>query len=141
MLVEDAINKGAKLVRGFKINGLYFEPTLLDYVNNEMLIAKEEIFGPVIPVVRAKDFDEAIKIANDVKYGLDACIFTENIKKALKAAKLVKCGAFYINMAPKHGQGLFPFGGVDKSGLGREGIIYSMLEMGVLKSVSIRIEQ
>ncbi len=140
MLVEDAINKGAKLVRGFKINGLYFEPTLLDYVTNEMLIAKEEIFGPVIPVIRVKNFDEAIEIANDVKYGLDACIFTNNIKKALKSAKLVKCGAFYVNMAPKHGQGLFPFGGVDKSGLGREGIIYSMLEMGVLKSVSMRVE-
>ena len=140
MLVEDAINKGAKLVKGFKIKGLYFEPTLLDHVKRDMLIAREETFGPVIPIIRVSGFEEAIELANDVEYGLDACIFTENIKKALKAAMLVRCGAFYINTSPKHGHGLFPFGGVGKSGLGREGIKYSILEMGVLKSVSIRID-
>jgi len=128
-LVNDAINKGAKILLGGKRNGLYFEPTVLDFVNKEMRIAWEETFGPVVTVIRVNDYEEAIRIANESNYGLDSCIFTNDIDKALDASQRIECGSVHINSHPTHGVGAFPFGGDKDSGLGREGIKYSIEEM------------
>jgi acyl-CoA reductase-like NAD-dependent aldehyde dehydrogenase len=128
-LVKDAIKKGARLLFGGKRDGLFYYPTVLDRVTTDMKIAWEETFGPVITIIRVKDIDEAMSIANESEYALDACVFTQDIDKALEIAKELEAGSVTINGAPSHGVGIFPFGGDKSSGMGREGINYSMEEM------------
>jgi len=129
-LVNDAIGKGAKLLYGGKKYALgYYEPTVLDYVNGNMRIAWEETFGPVVTIIRVKDYEEAIRLANESEYALDACIFTRDIDKAFDAAQRIEAGSVHINAHPTHGLGIFPFGGDESSGMGREGIKYSIEDM------------
>jgi acyl-CoA reductase-like NAD-dependent aldehyde dehydrogenase len=129
-LVNDAVSKGAKLLCGGKKYALgYYEPTVLDYVNRNMRIAWEETFGPVVTIIRVNNYEEAIKLANESEYGLDACIFTKNIDKAFDAAQRIEAGSVHINAHPTHGLGIFPFGGDESSGMGREGIKYSIEDM------------
>ncbi len=128
-LVKDAIEKGAKLLYGGEKRGLYYYPTVLDHVTTKMKIAWEETFGPVVTIIHVKDYEEAIRIANQSRYGLDACIFTKDIDKALDAGLRLEDGTVSINASPSHGLGLFPFGGDKDSGIGREGIHHSLIEM------------
>lgn len=128
-LVRDALEKGAKLLYGGKKKGLCYYPTVLDNVTTKMKIAWEETFGPVVTIIRVGDYEEAIKIANQSKYGLDACIFTKDVDKALDAGLRLEDGTVSINCSPSHGLGLFPFGGDKDSGIGREGIRHSLMEM------------
>jgi glyceraldehyde-3-phosphate dehydrogenase (NADP+) len=129
-LVDDAKAKGAKvLLGGKKKAGLYFEATVLDKVTTDMRIAWEETFGPVVTLIRVKDMEEAISIANESDYGLDACVFTQDVDKALSAAMRLEDGTVQINSAPAHGLGNFPFGGDKDSGMDREGIKVSVEEM------------
>ena len=129
-LVNDAVGKGAKLLYGGKRHEHgYYEPTVLDNITGEMRIAWEETFGPVVTIIRVKDYEEAIKIANESEYGLDACIFTKDIDKAIDAGHRLECGSVHINAHPTHGVGLFPFGGDESSGMGRQGIKLSAEEM------------
>jgi glyceraldehyde-3-phosphate dehydrogenase (NADP+) len=129
-LVNDAVKKGAKLLCGGKKHDLgYYEPTVLDNVTEEMRIAWEETFGPVVTIMRVKDYEEAIKISNKSQYGLDSCIFTKDINKAMDAGKRIEAGSVHINGLPKHGIGLFTFGGDKDSGIGRQGIRHSIDEM------------
>jgi len=139
-LVEDAVSKGAKLIRGGKYHGCYYEPTLLDQVPLEAKIAWEETFGPVITVIRVRGEDEAIEIANKPRYGLDSCVFTNSFYRMWKVAKKLRVGSVTINDLPRHGVGYFPFGGLKDSGIGREGVGYSIDEMTVLKTISFNLE-
>ncbi len=134
-LVEDAKNKGAKLILGGKRKGLYYTPTVLDRVTTKMRIAWEETFGPVVTIIRVKDMNEAVKVANQSKYGLDASIFTEDVDRAIEIAKKLEDGSVTVNGAPSHGVGIFPFGGDKDSGIGREGIGYSIDEMTKLHTM------
>jgi glyceraldehyde-3-phosphate dehydrogenase [NAD(P)+] len=134
-LVTDAISKGARLLIGGKHNGNYYAPTLLDQVPFTARIMWEETFGPVIPVGRVRDVDEAIELANKSKFGLDSCVFTNDINLARKVAKRLEEGEVTINAAPRHGVGYYPFGGNKDSGMGREGIGYSVEEMTRLKTI------
>lgn len=128
-LVDDARKKGARLLTGGRVNGLCFEPTVLDNVNKKMKITWEETFGPVVTIMRIKNYEEGIKIANMSNYGLDACIFTRDLNRAFDAALRLEDGSVHINVHPTHGVGVFPFGGDKDSGIGREGIRYSIREM------------
>lgn len=134
-LVSDAKKKGAKLLAGGKCSGLYYEPTVLDKVTTKMRIAWEETFGPVVTIIRVKDMNEAINIANQSIYGLDASVFTNDIDKAVSIARQLEDGSVTINGAPAHGVGVFPFGGDKDSGVGREGIGYSIDEMTKLHTI------
>jgi glyceraldehyde-3-phosphate dehydrogenase [NAD(P)+] len=134
-LVMDAIQKGAKLLRGGKHEGNYYYPTVLDEVPLEAKVMWEETFGPVIPIAYVKDVDEAIDLANKSRYGLDSCLFTNNINLARKVSKRLEEGEVTINAAPRHGIGYYPFGGNKDSGIGREGIGYSIEEMTRLKTI------
>ena len=134
-LVLDAIGKGAKLLTGGKHQGNYYQATVLDRVPVEARILWDETFGPVIPIVRVKDVDEAIDLTNKSRYGLDSCVFTNNLNLARKVAKRLEEGEVTINAAPRHGVGYYPFGGNKDSGIGREGIGYSIEEMTRLKTV------
>ncbi|MBE0516464.1 MAG: aldehyde dehydrogenase family protein [Methanophagales archaeon] len=134
-LVEDAVEKGAKLLFGGTYEGNVYLPTVLDHVPKDAGIMQEETFGPVVTIHRVKDINEAIEAANDTKYGLDSCVFTNNFYDAWRVAKSLKDGEITINDAPAHGVGFFPFGGTGDSGTGREGIGYSIEEMTRLKTV------
>jgi aldehyde dehydrogenase (NAD+) len=99
--------------------GYYIEPTLFINANNNMRIAREEIFGPVLVVIPFKNFDEAISIANDTSYGLASGVHTRDIKKAIGAAKALKAGTVWVNTYSKFDPSA-PFGGYKASGYGRE---------------------
>ena len=134
-LVTDAVKRGAKLLTGGKYEGNYYHATVLDVVPMDARIMWEETFGPVVPIGHVKDADEAIQLANKSSFGLDSCVFTNNINLARKVAKRLEEGEVTINAAPRHGVGYYPFGGNKDSGMGREGIGYSIEEMTRLKTI------
>lgn len=124
--VEIGINEGATLVTGgHRIvkdeldKGAFMEPTILAGATNDMCIAQEEIFGPVATVIKFKTEEEVIQLANDSEYGLGGGVFTKDINKALRVAKNVETGRMWINTYDSLPAGA-PFGGVKKSGIGRE---------------------
>ena len=134
-LVTEAMEKGAQLLRGGKFKGAYYEPTVLDEVPLYAAIAKEEVFGPVVTVIRCKSEEEALSIARRSRYGLESCVFTRDFYRMWRVAKALDCGEVTINDCPSHGVGYFPFGGIKDSGMGREGIGYSIDEMTNLKTI------
>ncbi len=114
--IADAINKGASLVAGGKVTGSVVEATLLDGVKPGMRSYDEESFGPVKPVVRVKDEDEAIRVANDTEYGLSAAIYSRDIKRAMSVAQRIQSGICHINGPTVGDEAQMPFGGVKDSG-------------------------
>ena len=140
-LIADAIENGAKLVRGGKGRSCYVEPSLLDHVPIAARIAFEETFGPVATVIRIKDIDEAIQISRMSRYGLDSCVFTGDYRRVWQVASRLRVGELTVNDHPRHGVGFFPFGGSKASGIGREGIGYSIDEMTELKTIVFNLER
>lgn len=138
-LMKDAIDKGAKLLIGNKREGNLLYPTLFDYVTTDMRIAWEEPFGPVLPVIRVKSMEEAIDIANRSQYGLQSSVFTMNINDAFYVANKLEVGAVQINNKSERGPDHFPFSGVKASGMGTQGIKYSIEAMSRLKSIVLTI--
>ncbi len=137
---EQAATQGAKLVLGGKATdyGNYILPTIYDEVKPEMSIAKEEIFGPVLSVIRFKTLDEAIRIANDTLYGLSASVWTKDIDKAMTISRKVKAGTIWINTF-MNGYAELPFGGYKESGLGREMGTAAIDEFTEMKTIQIHI--
>ena len=122
--IKDAVAKGAKVLVGGRRNpnlpGLYFEPTVLVNVNHNMLVMSEETFGPIMPIMRVRDEDEAIRMSNDSVFGLGANVWTNNIEKGMEIAKRINSGSVNINdMTITFGIPEAPFGGVKNSGIGR----------------------
>jgi succinate-semialdehyde dehydrogenase/glutarate-semialdehyde dehydrogenase len=126
--IEDAVAKGAKIEAGGKgyhdieaeDAGYFFEPTVLSHVTEDMLIMKEETFGPVMPIVTFKDEAEAIRAANNTNYGLAAYLFTESLSRGIRVSEKLEYGIVGLNDGlPSTAQA--PFGGFKESGLGREG--------------------
>jgi acyl-CoA reductase-like NAD-dependent aldehyde dehydrogenase len=122
--VSEAVARGAQALTGGRANpnfsGLYYEPTVLIDVNHNMTVIQEETFGPVLPIIKVRDGEEAVRLANDSRYGLDACIFTKDKEKALQIAGKLVAGTVCIN------DGLVnyiipdtPMGGVKDSGFSR----------------------
>jgi len=120
-LIEDATAKGAVLTAGGSRNGTIFEATILDHVNADMRIYKEESFGPVKSVIRVKGEAEAIRVANDTEYGLSSAVFTRDIQRGLRVADQIESGICHINGPTLADEPHMPFGGVKESGYGRFG--------------------
>ncbi|NPA38727.1 MAG: aldehyde dehydrogenase family protein [Candidatus Nanohaloarchaeota archaeon] len=139
-LMNDALEKGAKIIyEGMRDPSKnLFEPVILENVTENMRIFWEEVFGPVLSVVFAEDEEEAISLAKKNNYGLDMSIFSQDIAKAVSIAQQMGEGAVTINAHPSHAIGYFPFGGNKDSGMGREGVKYSLMEMINLKSIVIK---
>ncbi|WP_435176845.1 aldehyde dehydrogenase family protein [Halorussus sp. AFM4] len=116
--VDGAVEQGAELLTGGDTDGLFFDPAVLDGVTEEMDVAREETFGPVSPVITARDYDEAIDIANRSRYGLQAAIFTDSLERAHDAADRLKAGGVFVNETNNYWERLLPFGGYGESGSG-----------------------
>ena len=121
-------------------NGYFIEPTILGEVTNTMQIAREEIFGPVMCCIRFKDEEEAVKIANDTRYGLGAGIFTENLRRGIRISKQIQAGIVYINTYRQVSY-MSPFGGYKQSGVGRENGLEAIREYMQTKSVWISLSE
>ena len=133
-LIADALNKNATLLCGGERNGTFFQPTVLSDVTDDCLIAKEEVFGPVTLLYRFTDVDEAIAMANNVDFGLQAGVFTRDLNAAFKVADALECGGVMINDSSDYRIDAMPFGGVKGSGLGREGVMNTIHEMTEAKT-------
>ena len=121
---------GAKVVAGgekalTETGGYYVQPTVFDAVRNDMKIAQEEIFGPVLSTIAVADIDEALKVANDTIYGLAASVWTNDIRKAQRAAKAIRAGVVWVNCFDR-GNMSMPFGGFKQSGHGRDKSLHAI---------------
>ncbi len=137
--VNEAIEEGASLLAGGKRDGAFYSPTVLTNVPADAKIAKEEIFGPVVILFQVNDLNEAIEKANNVNYGLQAGIFTKDINLAFTAIKRLEVGGIMINDSSDYRIDAMPFGGVKGSGLGREGVKYTIQEMTEPKIVNFKL--
>ncbi|RXY99950.1 aldehyde dehydrogenase family protein [Fictibacillus sp. S7] len=138
-LVNEAIKKGAELLTGGERKGAFYSPTVLKNVPEHCSIAREEIFGPVVLLFEVENVDEAIEKANAVSYGLQGGIFTKNMDQAQKAIANMEVGGIMINDSSDYRIDAMPFGGVKKSGLGREGIKFAIQEMTEPKVVCYKL--
>jgi succinate-semialdehyde dehydrogenase/glutarate-semialdehyde dehydrogenase len=139
--VEKSIRKGAKLLLGGNIpdgKGAYYPPTILSNVKAGMPAYDEELFGPVAALIKVKNEEEGIAVANDTIFGLGATVFTKNIKKGEEiASKKLKAGCCFVNEFVKSDPRL-PFGGIKESGYGRELSLYGIKEFVNIKSVYVK---
>ena len=127
------------LLNGEWREGSFYAPTLLDRIPPGHPIAKEEIYGPVTTIHPVDTLDEAVALANDVDYGLQAGIFTRDLQTAMRAACELDCGGVMINESTDYRIDAMPFGGVKGSGLGREGIKFALQEMTEPKVVCFNL--
>jgi len=133
--IADAVGKGAEIVLGghrHKLGGTFFEPTVLKNVTPEMMITREETFGPVAPLYRFKDENEAIALANATEFGLAAYFYARDLGRVWRVAEALEYGMVGINTGAISTE-LAPFGGVKESGLGREGSHYGVEEFVEVK--------
>jgi acyl-CoA reductase-like NAD-dependent aldehyde dehydrogenase len=129
-VVDDAVVAGARPVcGGGPRRGTVVAPTVLDAVTNAMDVARTEVFGPVVGVAAVADMDEAIALANDTTFGLQAGIFTRNLDTALDAARRLRFGGVLVNEVPTWRADQMPYGGVEDSGNTREGPAWTVREM------------
>jgi acyl-CoA reductase-like NAD-dependent aldehyde dehydrogenase len=137
-LIDDAERRGARVALDGRRTGLYLAPTIVVGLDKDSRLLHEEAFGPVVAVLTAADLDEAVSIANSVDGGLQASCFTNDLSTAIRAAQELRAGSVWINEASRYRLDTYPFGGVGRSGLGREGVRYAMEELSSLKFVGIR---
>ena len=119
--------------------GYYFEPTIFKNVNNNMRIAQEEIFGPVLTTLTFSKFEEAISIANNTEYGLAAAVWTKDINKAIKASRDIRAGTVYVNNYEEGVDSTIPLGGFKQSGIGRDNGYQALDNYLQIKSTWIKI--
>ncbi|WP_299546495.1 NAD-dependent succinate-semialdehyde dehydrogenase [uncultured Helicobacter sp.] len=140
--IADALAKGAKLLSGGKehrLGGTYFEPTLICDVESNMLVAKEETFGPLAPIFKFESEEEVIARANDTEFGLAAYFFTQDYKRQWRVAEALEYGMVGINTGLISNE-VAPFGGVKHSGLGREGSKYGLEEYMEIKYLCLSLK-
>lgn len=136
--VEDAVAAGARLLTGGGYSGRYFEPTVLADVTPAMRIFDEESFGPVASLVRARDAAHALELANSTSYGLTAAVLTNDLQHALRFTQELHTGMVHINDATLSDEPHVPFGGVKRSGYGREGGRYSVQDLTEVQWVTMQ---
>ncbi|MGC8570652.1 MAG: NADP-dependent glyceraldehyde-3-phosphate dehydrogenase [Caldivirga sp.] len=136
---QDAVSKGGKvLYGGRKLGPTYIEPTLIEIDKSkvkDLYLYNKEVFAAITVLVKVNDLDEAIELSNGRRYGLDAAIFSNDVSKIRKAARLLEVGAVYVNDYPRHGIGYYPFGGRKDSGIGREGLGYTLEHVTAYKAI------
>ncbi len=142
--IDAGRSEGAAVVAGGKraresTGGFYVEPTVFDHVRNDMRIAREEIFGPVFGVIRFRDEAEAVRLANDSSYGLQASVWSSRLDRAHRVARALKAGTVHVNQYDEDDITV-PFGGVKQSGNGRDKSLHAFEKYTELKTTWIRID-
>jgi succinate-semialdehyde dehydrogenase/glutarate-semialdehyde dehydrogenase len=133
--LKNSVKKGARLEYGGEVQGCNFKPAMLSHVSEGMPAFEEETFGPLAALIIAKDESEAIRLANDSRYGLAGSVWTRDIEKGIAIAKKMETGAVFINALVKSDARL-PFGGIKKSGYGRELGRHGILEFVNAKTIA-----
>lgn len=137
--VNNAVRDGAKILTGGNRDGAFYEATVIDNVAPEMDLVENETFGPVAPIIRVKNIDEAIEVANDTEYGLQAGVFTADYASAMRCAQEIEAGTVFINKQSTFRTDNMPFGGFKNSGIGKEGIKYAVDEMTKTKLIGLNL--
>jgi succinate-semialdehyde dehydrogenase/glutarate-semialdehyde dehydrogenase len=135
--VVQSVREGAKVAIGGDAiagPGAFYAPTVLDHVELNMTACREEIFGPVAPIIRVRDAEAAVTVANDTEYGLGAALWTQNISRAHALSREIEAGAVFVNGLVASDARL-PFGGIKKSGYGRELGVFGIREFTNIKTV------
>jgi acyl-CoA reductase-like NAD-dependent aldehyde dehydrogenase len=127
--IEEAVSGGAHVEVGGKVQGRLLEPTVLTGVLPDMKVCADEVFGPVVGVAAYDAVDDALELANDTRYGLQAAIFTNDLDIALRAARTLDFGGVLVNEVPTWRTDQMPYGGLRDSGNTREGPAYAVREM------------
>ncbi|MDT8450446.1 MAG: aldehyde dehydrogenase family protein [Wenzhouxiangellaceae bacterium] len=136
--IEEAVDKGATLLVGGEREGAVVRPAVLEGVDRDCRIYDSELFGPAMVIEPFDDFDEALKVMNDSRYGLQAGLFVRDIGRIRKAWDLLEVGGVIINDVPSFRVDHMPYGGVKDSGLGREGIRFAIEDMTEIRLLAIR---
>ena len=137
--VADAVAQGAKVLTGGQrhaLGGTFYEPTVLSEATQEMLVAREETFGPVAPLFRFRNDDEAIQLANATEFGLAAYFYSRDLSRVFRVAEALQYGMVGVNTGLISTE-VAPFGGVKESGFGREGSRYGIEEYLNLKYLCV----
>ena len=137
--VKEAVDKGARLLTGGSRRGTLFQPTVLEHIPVKAKLNCQEVFGPVVILYQIDSLQEAVEKSNAVEYGLHGAIFTNNLNHAFYAVKHMEVGGIMVNDSTDYRVDLMPFGGVKKSGLGREGIRFALQEMTEPKVVCFNL--
>lgn len=137
--IGEAVSAGAKCLLPVHRIGALLNPTVLVDVTPEMKVWAKEAFGPLVVVVKCRDFDHAIELANTSDYGLQAGIFTNNLDYALRAVREIEVGGVMVNDVPAYRADAMPYGGVKRSGFGREGPKFAIEEMTEIKVVTFQM--
>ena len=137
--VNNAVKAGAEILVGGKRDGAFYEATVIDKVTPDMDLVINETFGPVAPLMKVKNVDEAIKLANATEYGLQAGVFTENYRNTLKCVNEIEAGTVFVNKQSTFRTDNMPFGGFKSSGCGKEGIKYAVEEMTKTKLIGLNL--
>ncbi len=133
--VDEAVASGARLLTGGERDGTFYAPTLLDRVPADAKVSCREVFGPASVMLPFVTLDDAIRVSNDVDFGLQGAIFTRDVGTAFEAARRLRCGGVLINESTDFRIDAMPFGGMKGSGLGREGVRFALEEMTEIKMV------
>uniref|UniRef100_UPI00388ED636 aldehyde dehydrogenase family protein n=1 Tax=Acinetobacter sp. TaxID=472 RepID=UPI00388ED636 len=136
--VDKAVKKGANLLVGGELNGVMFEPTLLENVDDSLEVYKDEVFGPVAIIEKYESFEQGIEQINSSRFGLQAGVYTQNLNKMLYAWDHLHVGGVIINDIPSFRVDNMPYGGVKDSGLGREGVQYAIRDMQEERILAIK---
>jgi acyl-CoA reductase-like NAD-dependent aldehyde dehydrogenase len=135
--VNEAIEAGAEVLTGHKLEGSVYRPTILAGTDPEMKVRCAEVFGPVVTVSAYDSFEEALALVNDSRYGLQAGVFTNDVNLIQQAYRQLDVGGVIVNNAPTWRIDHMPYGGVKDSGDGREGVRYAMEAMTEPKLLAI----
>jgi len=137
--VNDAVDKGATILTGGKRGkgkGYFYEPTVLINTTKEMKVIKEEVFGPVAPIIVVKDEEDAMNVANATEFGLGGSVWTRDLERGKRIARQLECGCAFVNSFVKSDPRV-PFGGIKESGIGRELSKYGLREFVNVKAINV----
>lgn len=137
--VNNAVSEGAQILTGGNRKGAFYDATVIDNVKTDMDLVVRETFGPVAPIIRVNSVDEAIEVANDTEYGLQAGVFTSDYANAMRCACEIEAGTVFVNKQSTFRTDNMPFGGFKNSGVGKEGIKYAVEEMTKTKLIGLNL--
>jgi len=137
--IDDATSRGARVLSGGMLDGELLRPTVIADAPRDAKVSSEEVFGPLCTITPYDTLDEAIALANSTRYGLQAGIFTSDVKSALQAASDLEFGGVTVNEAPTFRADQMPYGGVKDSGNTREGPAYAVREMTEQRLVVLQL--